>query len=177
MPGYRVKITRRLEWGRIPLPDAADDPGGQYSVAQVPLRDIMEAKNPQENIPIMPNDVITVPQARMVYVIGDVNKPGSMILGEQETMSVLEALSIASGLGKTAKAKETRILRATAGAPKRVEVPVNLKDILAGKTDDMPLQAEDILFVPTSTSKVLALKAVDALIGSGLTAVIYRGMQ
>src|SRR5437588_8180707 len=44
--GYRVRITRNLEWGRIPLPNATDDPNGQFSVASVSVKSIMEASNP-----------------------------------------------------------------------------------------------------------------------------------
>jgi polysaccharide export outer membrane protein len=46
--GATVKITRRLTWGRLPLPDAADDPTGQYSVASLPIRSMMIAAHPAE---------------------------------------------------------------------------------------------------------------------------------
>jgi len=175
--GYNVKITRRREWGRIPLPGATDDPSGQFSQAEVRLRDIMQAKSPGENIQIMPNDVISVPRAEMVYVIGEVGKSGGIVLGDQQTMSVLQAMSIAGGLGKTAKSKEAKILRVNPGVPKRTEVAVNLKDMLAGKMDDVSMQAEDILFVPNSAGKTLALRTLETVIGTGMTAVIYRGIQ
>src|SRR5215813_5199690 len=54
--GYRIRITRQIEWGCIPLPGATIDPSGQYSVAEVNLQDIMEAKRPEENIQILPKD-------------------------------------------------------------------------------------------------------------------------
>jgi hypothetical protein len=50
--GHTVKITRRLEWGRIPLPNARDDPSAAYSVAEVSLESIMAARNPGDNIDI-----------------------------------------------------------------------------------------------------------------------------
>ena|SRR5579872_6396462 len=109
--GYRVKITRKKEWGSIPLPNAAMDASGQFSIAEVSLKDIMEAKNPAENIAIMPNDVISVPRAEMVYVIGEVKRPGGFVLGETANMSVLQALSMASGLERTAASARAKILR------------------------------------------------------------------
>jgi polysaccharide export outer membrane protein len=175
--GHSVKITRRLEWGRVPLPTAKDDETGEFSVAEVELRDIMQAKNPQENILIMPNDVITVPRAQMVYVIGEVQKAGGIVLGDQETMSVLQAMSIAGGIGRTAKPDKAKILRAKEGSTQRTELAVNLKDMLAGKLADMPMQAEDILFVPNSAGKTLAIRALETGAGTGLSAIIFRGIQ
>ena len=172
--GYSVKITRRIEWGPIPLPAAKEDPSGQFNVAEVGLRGIIDASNPAGNIPIMPNDVISVPRAEMVYVIGEVGKQGSIVLGDERTVSVLRALSIAAGLSKTAKPREAKILRVTPGSSARLELPVDLKAILAGKIGDVPMQAEDILFVPNSLRKEVAIKSMEALIGNGPAAVIYR---
>src|SRR4029077_17841926 len=59
--GYSVRITRQLEWGCIPLPKTELDASGGFSVAELNLRKIMEAKNPEENIQIFPHDVISVP--------------------------------------------------------------------------------------------------------------------
>jgi polysaccharide export outer membrane protein len=172
--GYTARITRRKELGPLPLPHATTDPSGQFSVAEVNLQKIMEARDPTANVIIMPNDVISVPKAEMVYVIGDVLKAGSIVLGDQKSVTVLQAISIASGLGKTAKSSEAKILRLTPGSPQRTEVPVNLKAMLAGKSNDIPLQAEDILYVPTSLRKDFALRTLEALGGSGVTSVIYR---
>ena len=173
--GYSAKITRMLEWGSIPLPNAHNDETNKFSIAEVNLKDITDAKNPGENIQIMPNDVISVPRAEMVYVIGDVTKSGGIVLGDQQTVTVLQALSMASGLTKTAKSTGAKIMRqATPGATARVEIPVNLKALLAGKINDIPMQAEDILFVPNSSRREFTTNTLQAVIGSGLTAVIYR---
>src|SRR5262249_13966550 len=70
--GYSIRITRQKEWGCLPLPNATMDPSGRFSVAQVNLPSIMEAKNPEQNIQILPHDVITIPKAELVYVTGEV---------------------------------------------------------------------------------------------------------
>jgi len=175
--GHTVKITRRMEYGPIPLPGAVTDASGQFSIAEVSLRELMQAQNPLLNIPIMPNDVITVPRAEMVYVIGDVVKPGGIILGDQSTVTVLQALSMAAGLEKTAKPQDAKILRVAPGSTQRVEVAVNLKDILAGKKSDVPMEKEDILFVPSSKGKTAALRILEVAVGSGTTAIIWRGAR
>ena len=160
--GYIVKITRWREWGRIPLPNAADDVTGQFSVAEVPLRDLTQAADPAANILIMPNDVVTVPKADMVYVIGEVGKSGGIVLGGQQQVTVLQAVSMAAGLTKTAKAKQAKILRLNPSSSKRDEVPVDLKSLLAGKIDDVPMQPEDILFVPNSSTHSVTVRALEA---------------
>jgi polysaccharide export outer membrane protein len=172
--GYRVKITRSLEWGPVPLPGAVTDASGQFSVAELNLRDIIEARDPTQNILIMPNDVISVPRAEMVFVIGDVNRQGSIVLGDEKTVSLLQSLSIAGGLAKTAKATEAKIMRVQPGSADRFEIAVNLKAMLAGKVGDLRLQANDILFVPNSLRKDLAYKTLDAMAGTALTSVLYR---
>jgi polysaccharide export outer membrane protein len=172
--GYTARITRRKELGPLPLPHATTDPSGQFSVAEVNLQNIMEARDPAANVVIMPNDVISVPKAEMVYVIGEVLKPGSIVLGDQKTVTVLQAISITSGLGKTAKSTEAKILRLTPGSSQRTEIAVNLKAMLAGKSNDIPLRAEDILYVPTSLRKDFALRTLEALGGTGVSTAIYR---
>ena len=172
--GHSVKIARRLEWGRIPLPSAADDPSGRFSVAEVSLRGILDAKNPDENILVRPHDVISVPRAEMVYVIGQVQHAGGFILNERENLSVLKALSLAGGLDHAASPKNARILRASSGASSRLEIPVDLKSILAGQTGDVPLQPEDILFVPSSLPKKAVIRAAEAAVQIGTGLVIWR---
>ena len=172
--GYSIRITRQVAWGCIPLPGASLDASGQFYVAQVNLQDIMEAKVPEENIQIFPHDVISVPKAELIYVTGAVKKSGGFILGEKQNMSVIQALSMAEGLGTAPDTKHARILRMNPGSDQRVEIPVDLKTILQGKAQDVPLRGNDILFVPDSTGKKVALRAMEAAITTGTGLAIYR---
>jgi len=114
--GYSIRITRQLEWGCIPLPAAQLDASGKFSVAEVNLRKIMDAKSPEENIQIFPHDVISVPKAEMVYVIGEVHRSGGFVLGEHKSISVLQALSLADQ--ETPLEHKTEVLRKTKTRPK-----------------------------------------------------------
>lgn len=172
--GYSVRIARELEWGCIPLPGAKLDPSGQFSVAEVNLKEIMEAKDPVENIQIFPHDVISVPKAEMVYVIGDVKRSGGFVLGERQSISVLQALSLAEGLNGTADAKHAKIMRLNRDKDQREELPVDVKALLKGKKQDVSLQGDDILFIPGSTGKKAALRAVEAAVQTGTGLAIWR---
>ena len=172
--GHRVTITRRLERGRIPLAGAHDDPSGQFSVAEVELGSLMKARDPMQNIEIRSHDVITVPRAELIYVVGQVRRPGGFVLHDRETLSVLEALSLAEGLARTAAPRKAKILRAGPNASQRSETPVNLKEVLAGKGPDVSLKPYDILFVPNSTRKSVGLRTLDAAVRIGTGIAIYR---
>jgi polysaccharide biosynthesis/export protein len=165
--GHSIKITRKLEWGKIPLPDAADDPTGQFSVASIKVKSIMDATSPAENILIRPEDVISVPKADLIYVIGAVRKSGGFVLGENETLSALQALALAEGLARFASADKAKIMRAVPGSAQRTETPVDLKRLLAGKAADLPLRADDILFIPDSAKKAATVRGLEALLGMG----------
>jgi len=165
--GYSATITRRLEWGRVPLPSVADDPTGQFSIAEIPLPDLIEGKNPALNISVMPNDVISIAKAQMVYVIGDVGKAGAIVLERRRQVTVLQAMSLASGLTKTAKAKEAKILRLDPASAKRTEVPIDLAALLAGKIEDVTMQPEDILYVPSGTDHKLGTRVLESVISVG----------
>jgi polysaccharide export outer membrane protein len=172
--GYSIRITRQVEWGCIPLPKVELDATGRFSVAEVNLKKIMEAKDPEQNIQIFPHDVITVPKGEMVYVIGDVKHSGGFVLSEAESMSVLQALSLAEGLNGTADARHARVLRLMHDTDKREELPVDVKGVLAGKKTDIALRGDDILFVPGSTSKKASLRAIEAAIQTGTGMAIWR---
>lgn len=172
--GNVIKVTRLLEWGRIPLPTAQDDPTGTYSIASVSVKDILSAAKPQENIAVKPHDVISVPRADIIYVIGAVRKPGGFVLGVNESLSALQVLSLAEGLETTASGKRAKIMRPIPGGPDRQEIPVDLTAVLAGKVKDIPLKADDILFVPTSMPKNAAIRGMQAALQIGTGIAIYR---
>jgi polysaccharide export outer membrane protein len=171
--GYTVIITRQIEWGPIPLADATFDSTGKFSVASVNVKSIMAGTNPSENIHIKPNDVITVPRGEIIYVIGAVRKPGGFMLNDHRSLSALQILSLAEGLDRLAAGQKARIMRAVPGSDDRAEIHLDLKNILAGKIPDVPLKADDILFVPVSAAKTAEYRTIDVLVGAS-TALIYR---
>lgn len=169
--GYSIRITRQLEWGCIPLANAELDPSGQFTVAEVNLKKIMEAQDPEDNIQILPHDIVSVPKAEMVYVIGEVKHAGGFVLGEHKSISLLQALSLAEGLNPIADAGHAHILRLKSNDDQREEIAVNVKDVLRGKQPDVPLWGEDILFIPSNTGMKVALRGIEAAIQAGTVAV------
>jgi polysaccharide biosynthesis/export protein len=173
--GPYITITRQIKYGPIPLPTTHTDPSGRFSTAQLQVKDLLSAARPAENILIRPHDVITVPEAESIYVVGAVRKPGAFPLNQHESVSVLQALSMAEGLGSTPAPQDSKILRIAQGSGERKEIPVDLKKVMAGKSEDLALRANDILFVPDSTSKKAAARALEAVIQTVTGVVIWRG--
>lgn len=169
----RIKITRVVSEGTLPLPNASLDPKGEFYVAELNVRDVMEAKTPEVNIDVRQNDVITVPKADLIYVVGAVHRAGGFPLNEKEHISVLQAVSLAEGLDRAASAKTARILRQSSPDKERLEIPVNVQQILDGRGKDVSLQANDILFIPNSAVKSAGLRALEAAVQAGTGIAIW----
>jgi polysaccharide export outer membrane protein len=174
--GSTITLTRRRENGDLPLPGAKTDPTGQFSTAELNVEKVLEGTNPAVNIEIKPNDVISVSQAdyNMIYVVGDVQRGGNFTMGGRQTISVLMALSMAGGLGRTAKPEKARIIRKVPGDAKPVEVAVNVKQILDGKAEDIGLRPQDVLVIPTSGHKVFTSQTLPSFASAAAYAAIYH---
>ena len=172
--GNLVKITRVKASGPLPLPGARLDATGEFMTGDVSLKALLEARTPELNILIRPHDVIAVPRADLIYVLGNVRKPGGFALAERESMTILQALSLAEGIDALGSPQNARIIRsAVAGAPPS-EVAIDVKKILAGKLPDQPMRPNDIVFVPNSRSKSVGMRALEAGIQMGTGIAIFR---
>ena len=128
----------------------------------ISLSDLLESGNPTFNIPVLGGDVVSVPRAGIIYVVGAVTRPGGFVMqNDRDRMTTLKILSLAGGTTGSAKAKEAVILRKNPETGKRDEMPVDLKKVMQLKTEDVMLQSSDILFVPDSSGKRALRKAGD----------------
>jgi polysaccharide biosynthesis/export protein len=128
------------------------------------------ADNPESNVELYPGDTVIVRRADIVYVVGDVGRPSGFQMADGR-LTVLQAVALAGGANHTAKLNSVKILRKTPQG--MTETPVQLKKILQAKATDVPLQADDILFVPTSASKVAGKRAVDAAVQMATAVTIF----
>jgi len=116
--------------------------------------------HPDSNVPVYPGDTVMVRRADVIYVVGDVNRPSGFLMDNGGKLSVLQAIALAGGTTSTAKLGGARIIRKS---PQGVsEIPVSLKKMLQAKTGDVPLQANDILFVPASARKIIGGRTAEA---------------
>jgi polysaccharide export outer membrane protein len=168
--GSTVIVTRNA-------PDPADtaaDPAVDSSAPAGPqtftinLADVLESGDARFNIPLVGGDVISVPRAGIIYVVGAVNHPGGFLMqNDLDRMTMLKMLSLAGGTTSTAKMKNAVILRKNLDTGKRDQVPVDLKKVMSLKTQDVQMDANDILFVPDSSGLRALHRAGD--VGVALT--------
>jgi polysaccharide export outer membrane protein len=128
------------------------------------------AKMAQSNVEVQPGDTVVVPAAPIVYVLGEVNKPGGYVLNSTNGVTLLRVVAAAGGPTHDAAVGRTRMLRSTSSGLKELQVP--LKDILKAKAPDMPVQTDDIIFLPRSRAKAALSPGV--LLNSALALAIYR---
>jgi len=115
--------------------------------------------NPESNVPIFPGDTLIVRRADIVYVVGDVGRPSGFLM-DGGNVTVLQAIALAGGTNHTAKLSAAKIIHK--GPQGMAESPVHLKQILEAKAPDVPMQADDILFVPTSAGKIVVGRTLEA---------------
>lgn len=125
----------------------------------------------RNNPDVLPGDTVVVQKAGVVYVVGDVRMPGGFIMDKPE-LTVLQALAMAQGANPTAKLDGARLIRRN--GEQRQEVPIELKKILASKSPDLNLQADDILFVPNSAAKSAMRRGFEAIVQAATGVAIYH---
>jgi polysaccharide export outer membrane protein len=173
--GAVVLVRRDVAWGPLPLLNARADPSGAYSTAEIALGEVLAGSGAAANLRLRPQDVVSVPRAEMVYVVGAVRQASGFVLEQRNSLSVLEALSLAGGLAPKAAPRQAVILRpGEEGNGPRLQIAVDLKSILAGEDPDLALGGNDVLYVPHSGAKIAAEKAVNAAITIGTGLLIWR---
>jgi polysaccharide export outer membrane protein len=125
-------------------------------------------------IQIEPGDTVLIPRAGIVYVLGDVNRPGAFVMQDNGKVTLLQAISYASGVKRTGSEKKTRLIHQTASGFQ--EVQVDVKRMLEGKDSDIPLQPNDIVYIPVSTAKSFFVTAPQ-LAQSAASAAVFMGIQ
>jgi polysaccharide export outer membrane protein len=140
----------------------------------VNLYQLMEAGNTSNNILLEAGDVVTVPHAGIVYVMGAVARPGGFVLtNDREQMSTLKILALAGGYTNIAKTDHAVVIRKDAQGVQH-QVPLDLKKIQNSQAEDLTLQPSDILYVPQSGAKQFALRTVELAIALGTAVALYR---
>jgi polysaccharide export outer membrane protein len=148
-----------------------DDPKTPHPIVLDPGGTDMSAEHNPE---LTPGDTVQVSRAGLVYVIGDVVRPGGFPVDPAQGLTVVQALSLAWGPLPNAAARKALLIREQKGG--RTLTTLNLYHMLHGQEPDQPIRDRDILFVPDSTVKTLANKAVDAAIQSVIGVSIYAGL-
>src|SRR6266480_4717353 len=155
-------------------PDIPGEPPPLTNTITINLGELMETGDTKNNIVLEAGDVVTVPHAGIVYVLGAVGRAGGYVLAnDRSQLSTLKILSLAGGLTRTAKSDKAVIVRKDDQGQQH-EVPIDLKKVLNRQAEDLQLQPSDILYVPESAGKQAMFRAVEIGLAMGTAIAIYR---
>ena len=150
-----IKVTRRAEYGAIPLPNALEDSEKKISTVEISMGSLRENVNPAEDILLQPYDVISVERAEMVYINGEIGRVGGIELGERDSISVVQAVTQSGGFLRDANRSKVRVLRPIENTNRRAEIEINVKHVFEGKDNDFPLLPNDLLYVSRTYKRVV----------------------
>ena len=154
-----------------PQPPAPQEKG---KLEEINLKKLLESDSSALNVRVRPGDIVKVSRAGIVYVVGEVRKPGGFVLQNNENISVLQALALAEGTTHTSAINRARIIRTDPATGKRTEISMNLGQILSGKKPDTMLQPRDVVFVPNSAAKSVLYRGSEAALQTATGVAIYR---
>jgi polysaccharide export outer membrane protein len=121
---------------------------GKGLVEEVDVQAILEGSGLQSDLALLPGDIVVVPgYAQIAYVTGSVKKPGIVKLFQDEELTAYAAILRAEGFARFANLKGVYVLR-DHGNGEKSKIPVNIKDVQAGKAADVVLRGKDIVVVP-----------------------------
>jgi polysaccharide biosynthesis/export protein len=123
-----------------------------------------------QDVGILPGDTIVVSKAGVVYVVGDVHLPSGIVM-EHDNLTVLQAIALAQGTNSTAALDHSKLIRRGPDGPTQMDLP--LKKMLALKTADITVQAEDIIFVPASAAKAFSKRGMEAVVQAATGVAMY----
>jgi polysaccharide export outer membrane protein len=109
------------------------------------------AKSQMANIPIFARDTIIVPRVGVIYLLGAFKIQGAIPLQQNSPMTLIKVAALAGGPGFEGKSGDLRIIRSV-GLSRQI-VHVDIKKVMNGQAPDPVLQAEDIVFLPSSSMK------------------------
>ncbi len=151
-----------------------DEPPPLSNTITINLNELVESGSASNNIVLRAGDIVTVPHAGIAYILGAVVKPGGYVMAnDRSQMSTLRLLALSGGLSRTAKKDRAVIIRKDSQGQQH-EVAVDLKKVLERTTEDVSLQASDILYVPDSASKQAMYRALEFGLALGAGVALYR---
>lgn len=147
-----------------------DDSREQPGLMTFKIRDLQEGK---QNLEMRPGDVVSVLKSDIIYVYGNVKKPGPVEVREPITLT--QAIASAEGYTNATDKDSVRILRQKPDSLDREEIIVNLAAIESQKAKDPYLQPNDIVAVSKDKTKAI-LSGIGEAIKNGIPLILSRGV-
>jgi polysaccharide export outer membrane protein len=145
-----------------------DDGAPAALVQRIPVKALIDAADPSMNLKLAGGEEIRVPEVGKVYVVGTVKRPGAFPVQTTSETTVLQMLALAEGLAPFAS-KRAYIYRQEAATGSKHEIPIELSKILGRKAPDVPLEPNDILYIPDNSGRRMTVNALEKVAGFGMS--------
>lgn len=130
------------------------------------------ATEPEKQVMVYPGDQVIVPKVGLIFVLGDVGRPGAYPMQTNDsTINALQAIALAGGISNTAKASKSMMMREEPQGYRQIKL--NLKEMEKGRSPNIPLLAGDIIYVPFSFGRNLAVNGA-SIVATASQAAIFR---
>jgi len=127
----------------------------------------------EHQVMVNPGDTIVVSRAGIVYILGDVNRPGGYVMSNNESqLTLLQGLALAGGVTRAAKQGHAHLIRKKPGGG-FIDTELSVGEIQKGKQPDLALLPGDVLYLPFSFGRNLATTGAASIAGSAAAAAVY----
>ncbi|MEW6129402.1 MAG: SLBB domain-containing protein [Acidobacteriota bacterium] len=148
--------------------EAAQEPVGNYELLTANINGLLYKGQFDKDVVLQPGDIVNIPRSNIFFIGGEVNAQGQYPLSEGTTLR--QAIAFAGGTKPKAATSKAVIFRRSREDGKQMEIPVNIDDVMKGK-NDIALQADDFIVVPSSKMKAFGLTLLN-MVGAPL---VLRG--
>jgi polysaccharide export outer membrane protein len=152
----------------VSRPQPSPDSRGEVTatlVERIPLQRLIKDADSAVNYPLHGGEEIRVPEAGKIFVLGNVKKPGAFPVHDAGDSSILKMVALSEGVLPYAS-KQAYIYRRDANGDKR-EIPVEFDKIMQRKSPDVPLQVDDVLYIPDNRTRRNAVNVIDRITSFG----------
>ena len=149
-PSTKAGQTINVVHSSVSSPCKEVDESDAAAFSSYKLSDVLQG-DPKSNPYLEAGDIVTIPEADQVYVVGNVFMPLTIALKEPITLT--RAIAMAGGLKQDTRKDKIRVLRQEPGTTIRKEITVDLDAIEKKRSEDLALAPNDIIEVPTSAGK------------------------
>jgi len=140
-----------------------EDGKSKMLLRRISTSGLLNGTDPSLNLSLQGGEIIRVPEAGKIYVMGEIKKPGFFYVKDASDATVMKAVAISEGLGAQAN-KIAFIYRNDPGSPTRHEIRVELRKIMDRKSPDIALNVDDIFYIPDATGRKVGLTILQSSI-------------
>jgi polysaccharide biosynthesis/export protein len=176
--GSEILISRAARSGVPAIQPASEtnQPPDQRIIS-IRLQDLLESGDSKFNVAVYGGDVVSVPRAGIVYVLGaGIAQPGGYVMQSHgDQITVLKAVALAHGLTGYAKPNSAIIMRMNPATGQKDQIPVYIAKMVKRQAEDIAMKSNDVLYIPDSEGRKALAKGAQAALSVGAGIAIYRG--